>query len=65
MLQALEVDGVTPTGDPVQLIDRDEVDGPLIEAPSMADVGGTYYLTFSSNYYNTLYYDISYATGPS
>lgn len=65
MLQALEADGVTPTGSLIQLIDRSDADGPLIESPSLASVGGTYYLTFSSNYYNTMYYDISYATASS
>ncbi|EPS32625.1 putative alpha-L-arabinofuranosidase [Penicillium oxalicum 114-2] len=69
MLQKLKSDAVTPDGDPIKLIDRDEIDGPLVEAPSLAKVGGTYYLTFSSNWYNTPKYDISYAvaskiTGP-
>ncbi|KAJ5674638.1 uncharacterized protein N7477_004572 [Penicillium maclennaniae] len=62
MLQALESDAVTPIGDATQLLDRDDNDGPLIEAPSLANIGGTYYLSFSSNMYNTLNYDVSYAT---
>lgn len=62
MLQRLNSDAVSPNGDPIQLLDRDNNDGPLIEAPSLANVGGIYYLTFSSNYYNTPQYDVSYAT---
>lgn len=65
MLQKLESDGVTPDGDAVQLLDRDDADGPLIEAPSLAKSDGTYYLTFSSNLYNTKNYDVSYATAES
>ncbi|KAF7712585.1 Arabinan endo-1,5-alpha-L-arabinanase [Penicillium ucsense] len=65
MLQQLNSDGVTPNGDPVQLIDRDNNDGPLVEAPSLVNVGGTYYLTFSSNWYNTPKYDVSYAIASS
>lgn len=69
MLQQMESDGVTPTGDPIELIDRSDADGPLIEAPSLVLSNGIYYLGFSSNYYWTQYYDTSYAyatsiTGP-
>jgi beta-xylosidase len=62
MLQGLNSDAVTPNGDATQLLDRDDSDGPLIEAPSLAKVGGTYYLSFSSNMYDTTKYDVSYAT---
>jgi beta-xylosidase len=61
MLQKLQSDAVTPDGDAVQLIDRDDADGPLVEAPSLVKSGGQYYLSFSSNMYNTMKYDISYA----
>jgi beta-xylosidase len=69
MLQQMEFDGTTPTGDPIELIDRSSIDGPLIEAPSLLLSDGIYYLSFSSNYYWTEYYDTSYAyattiTGP-
>lgn len=69
MLQKLQSNAVTPDGDAVQLIDRDDADGPLVEAPSIVKSGGQYYLSFSSNMYNTLKYDVSYAvasavTGP-
>lgn len=62
MLQAMKDDGVTPDGDPVQLLDRSEADGPLIEAPSLKKSDDTYFLTFSSNMYDTTKYDVSYAT---
>ncbi|KAH7926542.1 glycoside hydrolase family 43 protein [Leucogyrophana mollusca] len=65
MLQEMEADGITPTGDPVQILDRGQYDGPLIEAPVLILHEGTYILSFSSNCYNTDLYDISYATAPS
>ncbi|KAL3456717.1 glycosyl hydrolase [Aspergillus heterothallicus] len=65
ILQRLGSDAVTPEGDGVQILDRDDADGPLVEAPSLLKVGGTYYLSFSSNWYNSLNYDVSYATASS
>ena len=62
MLQGVEADGVTPVGTAAQILDRDAGDGPLVEAPSLVLVSGTYYLFFSSNCYNGLEYDTSYAT---
>lgn len=50
----------------IQLLDRDDNDGPLIEAPSMVrSSSGTYFLFFSSNCYAGSQYDIAYATGSS
>ena len=50
----------------IQLLDRDDNDGPLIEAPSMVrSSSGTYFLFFSSNCYSGSLYDIAYATGSS
>ena len=40
-------------------------DGAIIEGPTMIKQGSTYYLFFSSNYYSTPYYDLSYATSTS
>ena len=56
-------DGVTPIGSPFQLIDRDAEDGPLVEAPSIFYncQCGYYFLTFSSNCFETESYDIKYA----
>ena len=65
MLQKLEADGITPNGDPIQILDRGEADGPLIEAPDLILVNGTYFLFFSSNCFNGPYYDTSYATASS
>ncbi|KAG2420243.1 hypothetical protein HFD88_005044 [Aspergillus terreus] len=62
MLQKLAADAITPVGDATQLIDRDEADGPLVEAPSLVKHDDTYYLSFSSNMFNTMYYDMSWAT---
>lgn len=63
-------DGITPQGVPVHMLDRADVDGPLIEAPSLTRLkDGFYALIFSSNCWNTPNYDISWAksrsiTGP-
>lgn len=65
MLQKMQGDGLGLDGDPVPILDRDDEDGPLIEAPSLLKVDGTYYLTFSSNMYDSLNYDVSYATAPA
>jgi beta-xylosidase len=65
MLQQLASDGVTPVGDPIELLDRSDADGPLIEAPNLILVNGVYFLFFSSNCYTTPQYDISYVTASS
>ena len=62
MLQEVNSDGVTANGDPTQILDRGDADGPLIEAPDLILKDGTYYLFFSSNCYNGPDYDTSYAT---
>lgn len=62
MLQQLASDGITTKGDAKKLLDKGKGDGPLIEAPSLVKEGDTYYLTFSSNIFNTRLYDTSYAT---
>jgi hypothetical protein len=65
MLQQLKADGITPVGAPIQVLDRGEYDGPLIEAPSLLYYEGVYFLFFSSNCYSTTLYDVSYATASS
>ena len=62
MLQQVASDGITPMGSPTQILDRDDNDGPLVEAPSLVLHQGTYVLFFSSNCYSSSYYDVSYAT---
>ncbi|KAJ5248734.1 endo xylanase [Penicillium chermesinum] len=65
MLQAMESDAVTPSGDPVQILDHDDGDGGNIEAPSLVNVDGIYYLSFSSSIFDQTTYDSSYATATS
>lgn len=63
MLQKVGPDGVTLVDSPVQLLDRDAGDGPLIEAPSITRMAnGKYVMYFSSSCYSTDFYDVTYAT---
>lgn len=70
MLQEVNVaNGYEKIGAPVQILDRDVNDGPLVEAPSLIRVPNTetpggfvYILFFSSNCYAGGLYDTSYAT---
>lgn len=63
LLQQVDLDGVTPIGEPVSILDRDDSDGPLIEAPSIyQSAEGIYFLFFSSGCYTSPNYDIKYAT---
>lgn len=65
MLQKLKSDGITRDGDAVKILERGPADGPVIEAPSLVKSNGTYFLSLSSAMYNTLQYDVAYATAPS
>lgn len=65
MIQRVAEDWTTPVGEAVQLLDRGEFDGPLVEAPAMMKRDGVYYLFFSSNCYTSALYDTSYATSAS
>lgn len=63
MLQEVGRDGISLIGGAVQILDRDDIDGPLIEAPSLhRSSEGIYFLFFSSNCFTTPKYDVSYAT---
>lgn len=64
MLQEVSVrDGITLIGGPVQILDRDVLDGPLIEAPSLhRSSEGIYFLFYSSNCFTTPLYDVGYST---
>ncbi|KAG5728695.1 Arabinan endo-1,5-alpha-L-arabinosidase [Termitomyces sp. T112] len=69
MLQKVAADGYTKIGSEVQILDRDDGDGPLIEAPSLIQVKGVWFLFFSSGCFAETTYDLSYAyatnvTGP-
>jgi beta-xylosidase len=62
MLIKVAADGITPQGRPVQILDRLDIDGPLIEAPSITRLeDGSYALLFSSNCWNTKNYDVAWA----
>jgi len=62
MLQRVAGDGYTLIGGPTQILDRSDLDGPLIEAPAIAkSADGHYMLFFSSNCFTTSNYDVSYA----
>ena len=62
-LQQVGSDGETPVGEPVTILDRDDSDGPLIEAPSLyRSEEGIYFLFFSSNCFTSSDYDVKYAT---
>ncbi|KAK4160084.1 glycosyl hydrolase [Cladorrhinum sp. PSN259] len=65
-------DGITKIGEAIEVLDRDpEVDGPLIEAPSLVKVGGgggggggcgaKWVLFYSSHCWNSDEYDVKYA----
>lgn len=64
MLQEVDLDdGITLIDQPTKLLDRDALDGPLIEAPAMyKSHESIYFLFFSSNCFSTPLYDVSYAT---
>lgn len=64
-LQQLGSDGVSPIGEAVTILDRDDSDGPLVEAPSIyRSEEGIYFLFFSSGCYTSSDYDVKYATAP-
>ncbi|KAH9829795.1 glycoside hydrolase family 43 protein [Teratosphaeria destructans] len=63
MLQKMEADGVTTSGNATQILDRTASDGPLIEAPALVRSSqGVYFLFFSSGCTRAPTYDIKYAT---
>lgn len=65
-LQRLGSDALTPVGDPIRILSRDDSDGPLIEAPSLVRAAdGTYVLFYSSHCFNSPEYDAKYATAPT
>lgn len=63
MLQQVAGDGVTKMGDPVQILDRTDADGPLVEAPNIIKASdGQYVLFYSSHCFNSPLYNVLYAT---
>jgi beta-xylosidase len=59
----LAADGLSLTGDPTALIEADQDwEGGNVEAPALVESGGTYYLFYSANNWDTSDYAIGYAT---
>ncbi|RJE25012.1 Glycosyl hydrolases family 43 [Aspergillus sclerotialis] len=66
MLQEVKSDGVTRVGDPVQILDINKSDGPLVEAPNIIRTeNGMYYLFFSSHCFTSPKYNVKYAYSKS
>ncbi|KAI9710998.1 MAG: hypothetical protein M1820_002436 [Bogoriella megaspora] len=65
MLQKTAPDGVTHQGDPVQILDRDDSDGPLVEAPYLHKYGKKYVLFYSNGCFSAHDYTVSYAVADS
>lgn len=66
MLQQVDPSGLKLVGNAVKILDRDVIDGPVIEAPSLLRTSaGKYVLFFSSNCFNGPLYDLSYAVADS
>lgn len=62
LLQQVAEDGFTPIGDAVAILDRDDSDGPLVEAPYLVFRDGVYYLFYSTHCFTDPRYDVRYAT---
>jgi len=61
-VQPLAPDGLSLTGEPVRLVRNDAVwEGNVVEAPTMVERDGAYYLFFSANSYASLDYAVGYA----
>ncbi|KAE8351379.1 glycosyl hydrolase [Aspergillus coremiiformis] len=65
LLQKVKSDGFTPDGDAVSILDRDQSDGPLVEAPNLILHEDTYFLFYSTHCYTDIQYDVRYATSKS
>jgi beta-xylosidase len=62
-VQQLSNDGLELTGEPVELIQRDQRwEVPLIENPAMVKHHESYYLFYSGNWWASHYYAVGYAT---
>jgi arabinan endo-1,5-alpha-L-arabinosidase len=62
-IQPLSADGTTLTGPPVELIRRDQpYEGNVVEAPTLVEHNGTYYLFYSANDFGGGGYRTAYAT---
>lgn len=62
MLQEVGGDGTTRVGAAVELLDRTDADGPLVEAPNLIRAAdGSYVLFYSSHCFTSAAYDVKYA----
>lgn len=65
-IQKLSVDGLSLVGDPIKLIKQDQSwEWVLIEAPTLWEHDGKFYLFYSANYYGNCNYAVGYAVAPS
>ncbi|KAL0259194.1 hypothetical protein SLS55_006699 [Diplodia seriata] len=66
MQQKVAGNGIDKIGGAYQVLDRDDADGPLVEAPSIAKLpDGRYVMFFSSNCFYSINYDVTYAIANS
>ncbi|KAI1847136.1 hypothetical protein JX265_011812 [Neoarthrinium moseri] len=66
LLQEVKEDGVTKVGSPIQILDRSDADGPLVEAPTiLRNPDGMYVLFFSSGCFTEPTYNVNYALAKS
>ena len=66
LLQELDTDGISKVGESVTILDINDTDGPLVEAPDIVRLDdGTYYLFFSSHCFTSLGYNVKYAHSKS
>ena len=62
-IQKVSEDGLTLEGEPVRLLTVDQIwEGILVEAPTLWQQDGKYYLFYSANAYNDRRYAVGYAT---
>ncbi|TLD39714.1 glycoside hydrolase family protein [Venturia nashicola] len=65
VLQEVAADGRTKVGPVINLLNREDVDGPSIEAPSISYIKEKYFLFYSSNCWDSGFYDVKFATATS
>lgn len=65
VLQKVGDDGIQQIGNATVILDRDASDGPLVEAPTLMQRDGLYYLFYSSNCWSSTNYDVGIAIAPS
>ncbi|KAF4556819.1 Hypothetical protein D9617_1g087010 [Elsinoe fawcettii] len=61
VVQQVGEDGTTKIGERTTILNRDDIDGPTVEAPKIIKRDGFYILFFSNNCFNSPFYTQSYA----